>query len=354
VRRDLTAVEEANGIQTMLNVGWKEPGTAIGRSKERVAQSVKVAAMSDALKEVAVQATLDEAVTLAEFADDPKAVKALTKALENGHAGFAWAAADLRRKRDNKAAIDAATADLKARGIRVVKRDYMGGQRELTYLKDKDSVPFTAESHASCPGHAATVCTDYTGIAAVTYVCTDAVAQHSTNQVDAKAEAKRAKAEAEKARIESEWATASEVRIAFVRKMLRGKVPSGVMPWAFSVLCTTGDGYMYASAPRFEAVWGGKPGVATEKYAPGMIAALAAAHVESELDSITRYTYVRSAAAKKLYLELLLTEGYALSPVERTHYDDCVKELTAKPAEDEDDDCDQDCDACTHQCEEAS
>jgi len=355
VRRDLTAVEEANGIQTMLNVGWKEPGTAIGRSVDHVDRAVRVAHMAPELKKAAVQATMDEAFALAEFDGDKKAIKALTKALEAGNGpGFAWSVADLRRKRDHAVILEALKEKLKAEGIRVVKRDYMGGQRELEWLKDAKGDKFTAESHASCPGHAATISVNYDGTGCVTYVCTDSIAQHAANQGDAKADAKRAKAEAEKARIESEWATSSEVRIAFVRKMLRGKVPSGVMPWAFSVLCTTGDGYMYASAPRFEAVWGDKAGVATEKYAPGMIAALAAAHVESELDSITRYTYVRSAAAKKLYLELLMTEGYALSPVERVHYDDCVKELAGKPAVDEDDDCDQDCDACTHQCEDAS
>jgi ParB/RepB/Spo0J family partition protein len=345
VRRDLTAVEEANGIQTMLNVGWKEPGTAIGRSTERVAQSVKVAAMPDALKTVAVQATLDEAYALAEFADNKKALKALTKAIGTG--GFAYVVQGERRNATEKARYDEIAAPIKAAGVKLVRRDWMHHQRELVALG------ITPEDHASCPGHAAIV--ETYGDGKVIYVCTDSVANGHVADANAKVDAKRAKEREAAAKVAAGWADACAVRTAFLAKFVRAKLPSGTLPWAFGIIYEA-DG-MWGVPDRFTAIWGKEPGIVADKNAPGMFVALAAAYAEKDM---SRFDYVQEPAQTKRYLELLMTEGYELSKPERAYYDAAVAKLKpksdAKGATVRAEDCDDDCENCdiAEDCEDAS
>jgi ParB/RepB/Spo0J family partition protein len=343
VRRDLTAVEEANGIQTMLNVGWKEPSTAIGRSAERVAQSVKVAAMPDALKEVAVQATLDEAYALAEFADNKKALKALTKAIGTG--GFAYVVQGERRNATEKVRYDEIAAPIKAAGVKLVRRDYMHQQRELVALG------ITPEDHVSCPGHAAII--ETYGDGKVIYVCTDSVKNGHAAVANTKADAKRAKEAAEREKFKEAWETARAVRVAFARKTFRAaKLPTGVLPWAFGVLVT--GPYYHQVGKAFEEAWGSAAGIPSEKSTPAMLAILASCYVEQDM----RGGYIPSGGAvrTKAYIELLMTEGYEPSKQERTYYDECVVSLKPKTTSADDEECDDDCENCgrSEDCEDAS
>lgn len=344
VRRDLTAVEEAAGIQTMLNVGWKEPGAAIGRDKEHVARAVKVAALPAALSAKLQQATLEEAEAFAEFADDKKAVKALTAALGKGD--FAWTVRNTREAKAKRENIAARKAQLEAEGCPVVQTAYDGKQKRLSMLG------IAAEDHRSCPGHAAIM--ERYGDCPIVYVCTDAPGNGhatATSAEDAKNEADRAKKRKEQAKRAEEWETAAAVRLEFVRKLLHGKLPSGVMPWAFSELIEAMRKGDWDIEEHYTAIWGSAAGLATEKHAPGMIAAIAACGIEGELEQTFTYAYARAPRRTKTYLELLMTEGYALSPVERAHYDACVADLAKKPKSGA---CDQDCDNCENQCEAAS
>lgn len=65
--------------------------------------------------------TLDQAATLAEFEDDPEAVKSLMVAAKDGH-GFDHTAQRLRDAREDAAAISTMTVKLTAKGVRIVPR----------------------------------------------------------------------------------------------------------------------------------------------------------------------------------------------------------------------------------------
>jgi len=99
--------------------------------------------------------TLDQAAVVAEFDDDPAAVKDLVTAAKNGQLPHV-----AQRLRDDRADADAkaqAAAALAAAGVRVVdppRYDDRSAAR-LSELVDAAAEVLTEPGHADCPGHAA-------------------------------------------------------------------------------------------------------------------------------------------------------------------------------------------------------
>jgi ParB family chromosome partitioning protein len=101
--------------------------------------------------------TLDDAAYLAEFDDDPAAVKALVTAAKSGE-NTAHVAQRFRDQRDTTQAIAALTTQLKDAGVAVIGEPPYDEKtiRRLEHLRH-DGQPLTTDSHADCPGHAAYV-----------------------------------------------------------------------------------------------------------------------------------------------------------------------------------------------------
>lgn len=103
-RRDLTLLEEANGIQGLLDLGESKSDIAkkTGRSVKYVSARAKVASVAKAAsaapsKPEYAQITLDEWEKMSEFEDDPATLATLVKAA--GSHDFNWALVQARDKR---------------------------------------------------------------------------------------------------------------------------------------------------------------------------------------------------------------------------------------------------------------
>ncbi|KQU67370.1 ParB N-terminal domain-containing protein [Phycicoccus sp. Root101] len=101
--------------------------------------------------------TLDQAVALAEFEDDPEAVKALMVAAKDGH-GFDHTAQRLRDARLDATAIAAMTETLTAKGVRVVERPAYDDHSTRTLDRlaaTEGGRAYNKATHATCEGHVA-------------------------------------------------------------------------------------------------------------------------------------------------------------------------------------------------------
>jgi ParB family chromosome partitioning protein len=143
---------------------------ALGVTPARIARRSKTprrtvdAALAAAASEVATKATerwdfhtLDDAAALAEFDDDPDAVKALVTAAKAGD-NTAHVAQRLRDRRDTAKAIAALTTELREAGTVVINEPPYDEKtiRALRHLTH-DGQPLNPDTHTECPGHAAYV-----------------------------------------------------------------------------------------------------------------------------------------------------------------------------------------------------
>jgi ParB-like chromosome segregation protein Spo0J len=200
--------------------------------------------------------TLDQAAAVAEFQDDPEAVKHLIVRAKEG--GFAHFVQQLREDRQEKIEIAKAEAQLTKQGITVVERpEWNSPVKPLIQIR-RTKKTLTDQAHASCPGHAAFVETYFEydddddpdaeptnsghWITEITYVCTDPVAHGHLKAAGNAADANRPKdssvqdAAEEAARQERRrviannkaWRAATEVRREFVKNLMgRTKAPKG-------------------------------------------------------------------------------------------------------------------------------
>lgn len=102
--------------------------------------------------------TLDQALVIVEFEDDPAAVRDLTVTARKEPGRFLHLASRLRQDREAVQAHAAAADALRDAGVVVLDNRGDGGAVSLRDLTDNDDgSPITPEAHASCPGHAAFV-----------------------------------------------------------------------------------------------------------------------------------------------------------------------------------------------------
>lgn len=154
-RLALSSVDRVKGIQSLLDTGLSMTKVAkrLAVSTERVKQSKAVSASSTAMEALEERtATLAEAAGIAEFEDDPDAVRRLLNA-----AGRGWFDAELERLRADRA--DAAerariAASYTEQGFTVLDRypSYDGTNVPLAYLRDADGAAIS-ESRVSDPQH---------------------------------------------------------------------------------------------------------------------------------------------------------------------------------------------------------
>lgn len=154
VREDLTAIEEAVGIQTMVNLGIDVKGVALslGRDKEFIELARKVAPNTERLFAdlKGKQISMDEAAALVEFQDDKGKYKKLMQAV--GEPDFVHVIGRLRSDREHAIKMQETIGELEAAGVRT----------KPGYYYEVEGVPLSrldieAEDHKDCPGHFAAV-----------------------------------------------------------------------------------------------------------------------------------------------------------------------------------------------------
>jgi ParB family chromosome partitioning protein len=177
-RRALTDNDRANAFQqlTLLGVSAAQIAKQSHTKRKIVDAALTVTASPLAAAVLAEHdLTLDQAVVLAEFDDDPALVAALTVVAVKEPAQFAHTAQRLRDERAVAEARDALTAELATAGVVVVDRpDYDAKTTNLTSLRDAAGNHLDAEAHATCPGRAAYIAAGYGGQAPrAVHVCLD-------------------------------------------------------------------------------------------------------------------------------------------------------------------------------------
>ena len=241
-RRDLTPLEEGDAFQLLLDLGdytQAKVAAATGVSAKTVRSRLKLTKLPQQVRDkfTAGQVTLDDALAIAEFADDPAAIKKLER--EAGGFNFQWT---LRRLRDERAAANkraAAIGRLRKAGVTVLEQAppadssvvYVEELAEYPEAKDPDDVASLVELHASCPGHAALLLPKASEPA---WICTqvDLHAGGVRKDDEGAQEGASSPAQLERQQLESDLETAAAVR----RGHLRQAIMTGDPGLAASVL----------------------------------------------------------------------------------------------------------------------
>lgn len=121
-REDLTPIEEAEGFAQLQLFGYKQKdiAKATGRDPKTVSARLRLLKLAKSTKDRVHkgQMTLDDALAIADFADDPETTKKLEAAAKGGSAWTLKHEIDLAKKRRKLTREQAeVVADLKARGI---------------------------------------------------------------------------------------------------------------------------------------------------------------------------------------------------------------------------------------------
>ncbi|MDK3255267.1 ParB/RepB/Spo0J family partition protein [Blastococcus capsensis] len=257
-RAALTAVEEARGVQTMLDLGdsLTEVARSTGLGRNRVTKAAGVARLpADTAAAVsAAGLTLDQAAAVAVYADDAETTAALIAAAGEGAGQFAHALTRAKRARQEVEKIAVLSADLTAAGRTLLDAAEGRGQTRISQLAH-DGEFLTAEVHASCPGSAVYIATAWNGPQAVE-VCTNPAAfghagRYSGDPIPNTQLAEEERDATDERRItivnNREMAAANETRREWVRAFLmRKSVPRAALRFAVETM---------ASDPRVLARW---------------------------------------------------------------------------------------------------
>ena len=175
-RADLTAVEEGDAYQDLLDLGTSAATIArrVSRPKKTVTDLVKVAGLPESARHRISegQLTLEDAAKMTAFAKDPAVLESLEKAATESKWHFDEALARAEHERATDREVTKKTKELRAAGVTVLTEaeldDRDDDRAQIDEVLDPDSVPndddygqkwheALADTHRDCPGHAATV-----------------------------------------------------------------------------------------------------------------------------------------------------------------------------------------------------
>lgn len=232
-RDDLSHLQEARGYALLIQLGktQEEVAALVGRSQAHISKKLALLKLPEqAQARIGNGLTVEDAVKLAAYADDPDIV---TKAATTDRPSWKTVdqvAADLRKERERKVAVDALKEKLRAKGImrfagwssygfvrsldEVMRPHFRGGSMKVDDLK---ATGVDVRDHDALPCHGAAVGFDYTGRLQHAIVCL----KPKNHAGDVKARVDRAE---DRARREAEKAAArAGERRELVRALLAGK-----------------------------------------------------------------------------------------------------------------------------------
>lgn len=250
-REDMKASEVAAAYaQLALDLGLTDEEIAqrVAKDRKQVREAIALHSLPKAAKDAADSGalTIDDALAIQEFEQDPKVYQRLLKKVEEG-GNLQYAVQTARHnkmKREEKAAL---RAELETTGVKIIgepKEFNWGGSIEagLARLADAEGNELTVESHASCPGHAAFISASTYAPAKVTYVCRDPKANGHTVEGSYRHQSAEELAAVEEARRKLEeqreaLTVAAEVRAEYIAELCRSKkIPKGVMRYCLEAL----------------------------------------------------------------------------------------------------------------------
>lgn len=252
-REGLTAMEEARGVQSMLDLGMKLSHVAkrTGLGQKRVKMAIGVTRLDEetAASVDAGQLDLEQAAAVALFADEPNTAAGLVDAAAEGPGRFAHALARAKQERQAQQDYLRRRAELQEAGRTIVESYSSYSSREnraVTGLRHDDKVIEASEHAASCPGSAVFLSVDW-GRLDEREVCTDFKKHGHTDPFSSsssKPETEEEKAEAKAERrktIENNkaMAAANSVRRAWLKELLaRRTAPPEVLRFAVEEIAT--------------------------------------------------------------------------------------------------------------------
>ncbi|QIM19900.1 ParB/RepB/Spo0J family partition protein [Phycicoccus sp. HDW14] len=130
-RVDLTPVEEADAYQLLLDIDGltqKALAAKVGQPATRIRDRLKLAKIGEAARSAlqAHQVTIEQALEISEFDDDPKAQKTLLKAVGSNNYTFTLNSA--RREREEAAALAVRLEKLSEAGVTVLANQPKGSK----------------------------------------------------------------------------------------------------------------------------------------------------------------------------------------------------------------------------------
>ncbi|MBD3784574.1 MAG: ParB/RepB/Spo0J family partition protein, partial [Micrococcales bacterium] len=230
-RTDLTPVEEADAYQLILDIdGLTQKALAekVGQPVSRIRDRLKLAKIGDAGRKAlqAHQVTIEQAMAIAEFDDDPTVQKRIVKAV--GRDNFTYEVNRARAERTRAREMQERLDRLAANGVTVLDAKPKGA-RELwdllpgfpqRYQSDKQIDAAEKKDHGKCPGRA-TYWYDEYGSKRLGHGCTQPKLHPKVKPPKTAAEKK---AEAELAQLKEELAAgagaAAAARAEFIRDRL--------------------------------------------------------------------------------------------------------------------------------------
>jgi ParB family chromosome partitioning protein len=260
-REGLTAVEEARGVQAMIDLGvpLERVSKRTGLDPQRVEKAAGVARLAPTAAAAVTVAglTLDQAAVVARFEDDEEVLDELLEAAEDGPGEFEHAVERAEQARAAAERVAAKQAELEAAGRTVLSDE--GDATRLTWLLHNGEELHT-ENHADCPGSAVTlssvawrtdvmvfeVCADPEGNGhTARYGSSSSQRGKPTPANEAEEQAAREAAAAERRKvIENNKAmfSANRVRRAFVKELLAWKsAPKEVLRFAVEEIAASSD-----------------------------------------------------------------------------------------------------------------
>lgn len=129
---------------------------AVGEKPKRVKAGLAVAASEAATKEVTEhQVTLDQALAIAEFEDDPDTVKQLRDTAQHRPSQFEHEAQRARDKRDERAAVEELIAHYTEQGYHRIEWPRYDDKTTLSFrdLTMKDGTPIAEDNYLGGDGH---------------------------------------------------------------------------------------------------------------------------------------------------------------------------------------------------------
>lgn len=129
---------------------------AVGEKPKRVKAGLAVAASEAATKEVTEhQVTLDQALVLAEFEDDPDTAKQLRETAQHIPSQFEHQAQRARDRRDERAAVEELIAHYTEQGYHQIEWPHWEDKTALPFrdLTMKDGTPITEDNYLGGDGH---------------------------------------------------------------------------------------------------------------------------------------------------------------------------------------------------------
>lgn len=372
-RQGLSAVEEARGVQAMLDLGvpLARVAKSTGLGRKRVAKAAGVARLDTDTAAAATAAglTLDQAAAVAVYADDADTTAALIAAAGEGPGRFAHALTRAKQARQEAERAAALQAELTAAGRTVLDEDTGRAATRLADL-EHDGRPLTVDGHVGCPGSAVYVATGGWQGPQVVEVCTDPAGNGHRDRWTATTlppgaageetgEAEREAAAAERrATIENNkaMAAANETRREWIKGLLQRKTaPKTALRFAVETMATD---------PRALSRWlSGQPNRAQDTAAadlgidaPGQwwitrdkssptltsgeqvpdarLAVALLAHVAGAIESgLHRQSWRNPGTGDARWLRFLASCGYTLADIEQRILD-AADQPTADPAPD--------------------